>query len=71
MYPKNEIYSSSPLEKQLAAYFIQSEPTPTHTVQNICEKPQKKPTVTITLDEVDILVEIRQAIRAKTIAINS
>lgn len=62
---KNEIYSSSPLEKQLAAYFIQSEPTPTHTVQNICEKPQKKPTVTITLDEVDILVEIRQAIRAK------
>ncbi|ENW21456.1 hypothetical protein L313_0763 [Acinetobacter haemolyticus CIP 64.3 = MTCC 9819] len=62
---KNEIYSSSPLEKQLAAYFIQSEPTPTHTVQNICEKPQKKPTVTITLDEVDILVEIRQTIRAK------
>lgn len=62
---KNEIYSSSPLEKQLAAYFIQSEPTRTHTVQNICEKPQKKPTVTITLDEVDILVEIRQAIRAK------
>ena len=62
---KNEIYSSSPLEKQLAAYFIQSEPTPTHTVQNICEKPQKKPTVTITLDEVDILVKIRQAIRAK------
>lgn len=62
---KNEIYSSSPLEKQLAAYFIPSEPTPTHTVQNICEKPQKKPTVTITLDEVDILVEIRQTIRAK------
>ncbi|WP_034171418.1 site-specific integrase [Acinetobacter sp. YZS-X1-1] len=62
---KNEIYSSSPLEKQLTAYFIQPEPTPTHTVQNICEKPQDQPTVTITLDEVDILVEIRQAIRAK------
>lgn len=62
---KNEIYSSSPLEKQLAAYFIQPEPTPTHTVQNIFEKPQDQPTVTITLDEVDILVKIRQAIRAK------
>jgi hypothetical protein len=30
---KNEIYSSSPLEKQLAAYFIQPEPTPTHTLK--------------------------------------
>ncbi|MDM1341495.1 site-specific integrase [Acinetobacter pseudolwoffii] len=62
---KNEIYSSSPLEKQLAAYFIQPEPTPTHTIQNICEKPQDQPTVTMALDIVDILGEIRQAIRAK------
>ena len=62
---KNEIYSSSPLEKQLAAYFIQPEPTPTNTIQNICEKPQDQPTVTIALDVADILGEIRQAIRAK------
>ncbi|WP_407511286.1 tyrosine-type recombinase/integrase [Acinetobacter baumannii] len=62
---KNEVYSSSPLEKQLAAYFVQPEPTPTHTIQNICEKPQDQPTVTIALDVADILGEIRQAIRAK------
>ena len=62
---KNEIYSSSPLEKQLAAYFIQPEPSPTHTIQDVCENPQDQPTITIALDVADILVEIRQAIRAK------
>lgn len=62
---KNEIYSSSPLEKQLAAYFIQPEPTPTHTIQEVYENPQDQSTVTIALDVADILVEIRQAIRAK------
>lgn len=62
---KNEIYSSSPLEKQLAAYFIQPEPTPTHTIQKVYENPQNQSTVTIALDIADILVEIRQAIRAK------
>lgn len=62
---KNEIYSSSPLEKQLAAYFIQPEPSPTHTIQDVCENPQDQSTVTIALDVADILVEIRQAIRAK------
>ena len=62
---KNEIYSSSPLEKQLAAYFIQPEPSPTHTIQDVCENPQDQPTITIALDLADILVEIRQAIRAK------
>ena len=62
---KNEIYSSSPLEKQLAAYFIQPEPSPTHTIQDVCENPQDQSTVTIALDVADILVEIRQAIRTK------
>lgn len=62
---KNEIYSSSPLEKQLAAYFIQPEPTPTHTIQEVYENPQDQSKVTIALDVADILVEIRQAIRAK------
>ena len=62
---KNEIYSSSPLEKQLAAYFIQPEPTPTHTIQEVYENPQDQSKVTIALDAADILVEIRQAIRAK------
>lgn len=62
---KNEIYSSSPLEKQLAAYFIQPEPTPTHTIQKVHENPQDQSKVTIALDVADILVEIRQAIRAK------
>lgn len=62
---KNEIYSSSPLEKQLAAYFIQPEPTPTHTIQKVYENPQDQSKVTIALDVADILVEIRQAIRAK------
>ena len=62
---KNEIYSSSPLEKQLAAYFSQPEPTPTHTIQKVYENPQNQSTVTIALDIADILVEIRQAIRAK------
>lgn len=62
---KNEIYSSSPLDKQLAAYFIQSEPTPTHTIQNVFKKHQDQSTATIALDVADILVEIRQAIRAK------
>ena len=62
---KNEIYSSSPLEKQLAAYFIQPEPTPTHTIQNVCENPRDQSTITIALDVADILVKIRQAIRAE------
>jgi hypothetical protein len=62
---KNEIYSSSPLEKQLAAYFSQPEPTPTHTIQEVYENPQDQSKVTIALDVADILVEIRQAIRAK------
>jgi hypothetical protein len=62
---KNEIYSSSHLEKQLAAYFIQPEPTPTHTIQKVHENPQDQSKVTIALDVADILVEIRQAIRAK------
>ncbi len=52
-------------EKQLAASFSQPEPTPTHTIQEVYENPQDQSKVTIALDVADILVEIRQAIRAK------
>ena len=39
LYPKNEIYSSSPLEKQLEAYFVQFEQKHTNNikVENNCE----------------------------------
>lgn len=62
---KNEIYSSSPLEKQLAAYFIQPEPTATNTIREVYKNPQDQSKVTIESDIADILLEIRQAIRAK------
>ncbi|SDY51173.1 site-specific integrase [Acinetobacter kyonggiensis] len=62
---KNEICSSSPLEKQLAAYFIQPEPAPTHTIQKVCENPQDQLRITIAFDVADILVKIRQAIRSE------
>lgn len=62
---KNEIYSSSPLEKQLAAYFFQFEQTYTHTIQDNFENPQDQSTANIAIDITEGLVTIRQAIRAK------
>lgn len=61
----NEIYSSSPLEKQLVAYFNQPESTSPHTIQNIYESPQGQSTTSMIVDVTDILGEIRHAIRAK------
>ncbi|MEQ1144099.1 tyrosine-type recombinase/integrase [Acinetobacter soli] len=62
---KNEIYSSSPLEKQLAAYFVQFEQTHANTVETTFENHQSHSTSMIATDITEILVEIRQAIRAK------
>ena len=62
---KNEIYSSSPLKKQLAAYFVQFKQTHTNTIQDDFEKPQDQSTANIAIDIADVLVAIRQAIRAK------
>ncbi|MHA3049759.1 tyrosine-type recombinase/integrase [Acinetobacter sp. ANC 4639] len=64
---KNEVYSSSPLEKQLAAYFFQFEQTHTNNnkIENTCENRQAHSTVNIALDIAEVLVEIRQAIRSK------
>ncbi|MCU4450529.1 MULTISPECIES: tyrosine-type recombinase/integrase [Acinetobacter] len=64
---KNEIYSSSPLEKQLEAYFVQFEQKHTNNikVENTCENHQNHSRVNIASDIAETLVEIRQAIRAK------
>ena len=62
---KNDIYSSSPLETQLAAYFVQFEQTHTNTIENTCENRQVHSTANIAIDIAEVLVEIRQAIRAK------
>lgn len=64
---KNDIYSSSPLEKQLAAYFVQVEQAhPNNTkIENTCENHQAPSITNISIDIADALVEIRQAIRAK------
>lgn len=62
---KNEIYSSSPLEKQLATYFVQFEQTHAHTIETTFENHQNRSTTTIEIDTAEVLVEIRQAIRAK------
>ncbi|WP_180110594.1 site-specific integrase [Acinetobacter sp. YH12098] len=64
---KNDIYSSSPLEKQLAAYFVQFEQTHTNNnyIENTYENRQAHSKVKITLDIAETLIGIRQAIRAK------
>lgn len=62
---KNEVYSSSPLEKQLAAYFVQFEQTYTNTIENTFENHQVHSTANIASDIAEVLVKIRQAIRAK------
>ena len=64
---KNEIYSSSPLEKQLEAYFVQFEQKHTNNikVENTCENHQNHSRVNIASDIAETLIEIRQAIRAK------
>lgn len=64
---KNEVYSSSPLEKQLAAYFVQVEQAHPNNnkIENICENHQAPSITNISIDIADALVEIRQAIRAK------
>lgn len=64
---KNEIYSSSPLEKQLAAYFVQVEQAHPNNnkIENTCENHQAPSITNISMDIADALVEIRQAIRAK------
>lgn len=64
---KNEVYSSSPLEKQLAAYFVQVEQAHPNNnkIENTCENHQAPSITNISMDIADALVEIRQAIRAK------
>jgi len=64
---KNEVYSSSPLEKQLAAYFVQVEQAHPNNnkIENTCENRQAPSITNISMDIADALVEIRQAIRAK------
>lgn len=64
---KNDIYSSSPLEKQLASYFVQFQQAHTNNnkIKNTCENPQAPSLTNISIDIADALVEIRRAIRAK------
>src|SRR5690606_28253466 len=64
---KNEVYSSSPLEKQLAAYFVQVEQAypNNNNIENTYENHQAPSITNISIDIADALVEIRQAIRAK------
>ncbi|MFV5503106.1 tyrosine-type recombinase/integrase [Acinetobacter sp. 226] len=64
---KNEICSSSPLEKQLAAYFVQVEQANPNNnkIENTCENHQAPSITNISIDIADALAEIRRAIRAK------
>ncbi|NDX18470.1 site-specific integrase [Acinetobacter baumannii] len=62
---KNDIYSSSPLEKQLAAYFVQFEQTRTTTIQSTVENHRVRHIAPIETDIAEFLVKIRQTIRAK------
>ncbi|MFW1828154.1 MULTISPECIES: site-specific integrase [unclassified Acinetobacter] len=62
---KNEVYSSSPLEKQLAAYFVQFEQAHTTTIQNSVENRRGQSPNNIETDVAEALAEIRQALRTK------